>query len=101
MMKKLIKLTNNPIFQMFIGDKAFRVYKKEVDGRLGMPGLSKLVVKATGSELKEKEAYVFAIRNQNAIKILTRDHRSTSMVEVYDEKAKGIKDECIAFGLLT
>ncbi len=99
-MERLIKLTNSPIFQMFIGDKVFRVYKHEVDGKLGMPGLSKLVVKATGSELKEEEAYVFAIRNQNAVKILTRDHLSTSMVEVYDEKAKGIKDECIAFGLL-
>ncbi|WP_316838229.1 IS66 family insertion sequence element accessory protein TnpB [Pedobacter nutrimenti] len=99
-MEKLIKLTNNPLFQMFIGDKAFRVYRKEVDGRLGMPGLSKLVVKATGSALKEEEAYIFAIRNQNAIKILTRDHRSTSMVEVYDEHARGLKEECIAFGLL-
>ncbi|WP_285060072.1 hypothetical protein [Pedobacter ginsengisoli] len=39
-MEKIIKLTNNPLFQMFIGDKAFRVYKTEVDGRLGMPGLS-------------------------------------------------------------
>ncbi len=99
-MDRLIKLTNNPLFQMFIGEKAFRVYKKEVDGRLGMPGLSKLVVKATGKELKHDEAYVFCIKNQNAVKILTRDHRSTSMVEVYDERAKGIKEECIAFGLL-
>lgn len=99
-MEKLIKLTNNPIFQMFIGDKAFRVYKHQVDGRLGMPGLSKLVLKATGNALKEEEAYVFAVKNHNAVKILTRDHRSTSMVEVYDEDAKGIKDECIAFGLL-
>lgn len=85
---------------MFIGDKALRVYKHQVDGRLGMPGLSKLVVTATGSELKEEEAYVFAVRNQNAVKILTRDNRSTSMVEVYDEKAIGIKEECIAFGSL-
>jgi hypothetical protein len=99
-MEKLIKLTNSELFQMFIGDKAFRVYKSEVSSRLGMPGLSKLVVMATGNALKEEEAYVFCVKNQNAVKILTRDHRSTSMVEVYDDNAIGIKDECIAFGLM-
>ncbi|RZK69514.1 MAG: hypothetical protein EOO85_22355 [Pedobacter sp.] len=99
-MQKLIKLTSNPIFQMFIGDKPIRVYKHQVDGRLGMPGLSKLVVKATGTPMKYDEAYIFAVKNQNTVKILTRDHSSTSMVEVHDEHAIGIKEECIAFGLL-
>lgn len=99
-MEKLIKLTNNEIFKMFIGDKGLRIYKHEVDGRLGMPGLSKLVVKVTGNVLMEDEAYVFAVKNQNAVKILTKDYGSTSMVEVYDEHARGIKEEFVQLGLL-
>ncbi|WP_285060070.1 hypothetical protein [Pedobacter ginsengisoli] len=57
-------------------------------------------MKATGNALNESEAYIFCIRNQNAVKILTRDHRSTSMVEVYDENAVGIKQECREFGFM-
>ncbi|WP_285054529.1 IS66 family insertion sequence element accessory protein TnpB [Pedobacter ginsengisoli] len=99
-MEKLIKLTNNEIFKMFIGDKPFRVYNKEVDRRLGMPGLSKLVLKVTGNALKEDEAYVFCVRNQNAVKILSRDYMGISMAEVYDLDAAGIKEEFVQLGQL-
>lgn len=99
-MNKLIKLSSNFLFKTFIGDRGLRVYKKEVDKRLGMPGLTKLVIEATGQELNPEEAYCFCIKNQNTIKILTRDQQSASMIAVYDEDAKGIKEEIRLLALM-
>ena len=99
-MNKLIKLSNNPFFKTFVADRGLRVYKHEVDGRLGMPGLTKLVIEVTGHKPKHDEAYCFAVNNQNRVKILMRNQGSTSMIEVFDEQAQGIKEEFMELGLL-
>lgn len=90
-MNELIKLTNNPFFRAFIGDRGLRVYKYEVDGRLGLTGLSKLVLKATGYALKNDEAYVFVVKNRDVVKILTKDYGGISLVEVHDEQVSGLR----------
>jgi len=99
-MDKIIKLTDNPLFQAFIGDRGLRVYKTEVNYRLGMPGLTKLVEKVTGDAPNLTDAYVFCVKGQNTVKILSKDQRGTNMVSVYDEHAEGIKKEFIELGLM-
>jgi hypothetical protein len=92
-MDKLIKFVNHPFFGTVLGDRGLRVYKTEVDGRLGMPGLSKLALKATGSSLKYDEAYCFLVKNQNTVKILIRNPGANGLIEVHDEDAIGIKKD--------
>ncbi|MBB5440860.1 hypothetical protein HDC92_004564 [Pedobacter sp. AK017] len=99
-MNKLIKLSTNSFFRAAVGDRGLRVYKREVDGRLGMPGLSALVIKVTGHKPRHDEAYCFVVRNQNRVKILITNQDSTSMLEVFDQQAQGIKEEFVELGLL-
>jgi hypothetical protein len=42
-MNKLIKFVNHPFLSAVLGDRGLRVYKKPIDRRLGIPGLSELV----------------------------------------------------------
>jgi len=99
-MNKAIKPTDHPLFEAFIGDRGLRMYSKAVDARLGMPGLTKLVVEKTGAKPSLDEAYVFLIRNQEAVKILTKDPISTNLLEFYDGSAEKMKAAFVELGLL-
>jgi hypothetical protein len=99
-MKEAIKLTDHPLFDAFIGDRGLRMYSKSVDSRLGMPGLTKLVVEKTGALPRLDEAYVFLVRNQDVVKILTKEPISTNLLEFYDGSAERMKAAFMELGLL-
>jgi hypothetical protein len=91
-MDKTIKLIDNPFFQAFIGDRGLRIFRLPVNGRLGIPGLSRLVRNATGGDLLLNEAYGFLVKNDHVVKILTRDKISTNMMELHGYHAEQIKE---------
>jgi len=99
-MNRTVKFMNNILIKEAVGDRGLRVYRKPVDGRLGINGLSKLVLEETGHEPKGDEAYVFFPKNQDMIRILSVDHIGVSMVELFGMKAKEMKEELIQMDLI-
>ncbi|RDC56650.1 hypothetical protein DU508_05410 [Pedobacter chinensis] len=99
-MNRKIKLLNDEFFQTVVGDRGLRMYRKPVDGRLGMTGLGKLVEKETGAEPKLNEAYAFKVKNRNIIKILTRDEISTNLLELHEGNADEMTDLAAELGLM-
>lgn len=91
-MKRTIKLPNNPLFKSIIGDRKLRAFRKPVDGRLGMIGLSKIVLKETGHLPKRDEAYLFYLGKRNVIKVLSTDQIGQNIVELYGTQAKEMKE---------
>jgi len=65
------------------------------DNRKSFKGLGDLVEADTGQKALEDVAYIFLIKGQEHIKILTRDERATSVLELHGEKAREVIRICM------
>jgi len=99
-MNKITKLKNDEFFQAFVGDRGLQVYRHAIDSTLDMTGLSKLVNQVTGHDPKNDEAYCFQVKNRDVVKILTKDYRSTNIMEFYDGSAREMKELFVEIELL-
>ncbi|WP_349019036.1 IS66 family insertion sequence element accessory protein TnpB [Pedobacter ginsengisoli] len=99
-MNTTLKLTTNPLFRSIIGDRKLKAFRNPVDGRLGMLGLSKLVVKTTGHMPRRDEAYLFYLGTKNVVKVLSTDQIGQSIMEFYGTQAKAMKAELAEMGVV-
>jgi hypothetical protein len=88
-MNRTLKLPNNPLFKSIIGERKLRAFRRPVDGRLGMLGLSKIVLREAGHLPKRDEAYLF---------FLSTDKIGQNIVELYGTQAKEMKEELVELG---
>ncbi len=83
----------------YIGDRYLTKYKKPISGRLGMPGLERLIEEATGKLPRHDTAYLFITRGNKAAKILIRDAVSTNVLELRDGKVEPVLELCERLGI--
>jgi hypothetical protein len=95
-----MKLPKKPLFKSIIGERKLRAFRRPVDGRLGMLGLNKIVLKETGHLPKLDEAYLFFLSTKNVVKVLSTDKIGQNIVELYGTQAKEMKTELVELGLL-
>lgn len=94
-MEKIIKLINNPLFKSIAGDRILRIVRRPVSGRLGLNGLSRIVLKKSGVMPQEDEAYVFYLRYKDVVKVLFTDEMGQNILEFYGTRAKLMKAEIL------
>ncbi len=89
---------DDPLYA-YIGERYLTKYKTPVSGRLGMPGLERLVQEATGERPRLDTAYLFVTKNNKVAKILIRDAVSTNILELRDKDVTRVLELCERLGI--
>ncbi len=89
---------DDPLYA-YIGDRYLTRYKTPVSGRLGMPGLERLVQEATGERPRLDTAYLFITTGNKVAKILIRDAVSTNIMELREKDVERVLELCEKLGV--
>ncbi len=84
---------DDPLYA-YIGERYLTRYKTPVSGRLGMPGLERLVQEATGERPRLDTAYLFITTGNKVAKILIRDEVSTNLLELREKDVARVLELC-------
>ncbi len=84
---------DDPLYA-YIGERYLTKYKTPVSGRLGMPGLERLVQEATGETPRPDTAYLFITTGNKVAKILIRDEISTNILELREKDVERVLELC-------
>ncbi len=89
---------DDPLYA-YIGERYLTKYKTPVSGRLGMPGLERLVQEATGKTTRPDTAYLFVTMGNKVAKILIRDEVSTNLLELREKDVARVLELCEQLGI--
>lgn len=84
---------DDPLYA-YIGDRYFTRYRNPVSGRLGMPGLERLVYEATGEKPRPDTAYLFVTTGNKVARILVRDAVSTNLLDLRGSEVARVLELC-------
>ncbi len=89
---------DDPLYA-YIGERYLTRYKTPVSGRLGMPGLERLVQEATGERSRPDTAYLFVTTGNKVARILIRDAVSTNILELREKDVARVLELCEKLGI--
>ncbi len=89
---------DDPLYA-YIGERYLTRYKTPVSGRLGVPGLERLVQEATGKTPRPDTAYLFITTGNKVARILIRDEISTNMLELHGKDVARVLELCDKLGI--
>ncbi len=83
----------------YIDERYLTRYKTPVSGRLGMPGLERLVQEAAGERPRLDTAYLFITKGNRIAKILIRDEISTNLLDLHGSEVTRVLELCEQLGI--